>query len=34
MRDIIETVTVLDETGVQHVLSVEELELGYRTSCI
>ncbi len=27
MRDIIETVTVLDETGVQHVLSVEELEL-------
>lgn len=28
MRDIIETVTVLDETGVQHVLSVEELELG------
>ena len=34
MRDIIETVTVLDETGAQHVLSVEELELGYRTSCI
>ena len=34
MRDIIETVTVLDETGVQHVLSVDELELGYRTSCI
>ena len=29
-----ETVTVLDETGAQHVLSVEELELGYRTSCI
>ena len=32
MRDIIETVTVLDDTGAQHVLSVEELELGYRTS--
>ena len=25
---------MLDETGAQHVLSVEELELGYRTSCI
>lgn len=34
MRDIIETVTVLDEAGTQHVLSVDELELGYRTSCI
>lgn len=34
MRDIIETVTVLDEAGTQHVLPVEELELGYRTSCI
>lgn len=34
MKDIIESVTVLDEDGEEHELSVEELELSYRHSCI
>lgn len=34
MKDIIEWVTVLDSTGEERELSLEELELGYRTSCI
>lgn len=34
MKDIIETVTVIDAEGTERVLSVAELELGYRKSCI
>ncbi|MGN0351860.1 MAG: UDP-N-acetylmuramate dehydrogenase [Roseburia sp.] len=34
MKDIIESVTVLDEDGEEQELSVEELELSYRHSCI
>lgn len=34
MKDIIEYVTVLDANGKEHTLTVEELELGYRRSCI
>lgn len=34
MKDIIESVTVLSEAGMELSLSVEELELGYRTSCV
>lgn len=34
MKDIIERVMVLDADGVELELSVEELKLGYRTSCI
>lgn len=34
MKDIIESVTVVDPEGSVHVLGLEELELGYRTSCI
>lgn len=34
MKDIIECVTVLDVNGEELTLTVEELELGYRRSCI
>lgn len=34
MKDIIENTTVLDSCGVEHMLSVDELKLGYRSSCI
>lgn len=34
MKDIIESVQVLDTEGNQHTLSVEELDLAYRHSCI
>jgi UDP-N-acetylmuramate dehydrogenase len=34
MKDILCRVTVVDAQGTIHNLSVEELELGYRTSCI
>lgn len=34
MKDIIESVTVLDAEGESKVLSLEELDLGYRRSCI
>lgn len=34
MKDIIKSVTVVDETGEKKRLTVQELELGYRTSCI
>lgn len=34
MKDIIESVTVLDAAGDEKKLSLEELELGYRKSCI
>lgn len=34
MKDIVEQVTVLDSTGEERELSSDELELGYRTSCI
>lgn len=34
MKDIVESVTVLDAECREKVLSVEELELGYRSSCI
>lgn len=34
MKDIIECVTVLDSMGNEKELSVEELSLGYRKSCI
>lgn len=34
MKDIIEQVTVLDSAGRERKLSLDELELGYRTSCI
>lgn len=34
MKDILESVTVLDAECREKVLSVEELELGYRSSCI
>lgn len=34
MKDILTAVTVLDQEGNEKILSAEELELGYRTSCI
>lgn len=34
MKDIIERVTVVDKSGNEKELTLEELELGYRTSCI
>lgn len=34
MKDIIESVTVIDEEGQELELSLEELELSYRHSCI
>ena len=34
MKDIIESATVLDAAGCEKILSLEELELGYRKSCI
>lgn len=34
MKDIIETVVVIDAEGNEKELPVEELELGYRSSCI
>ncbi len=34
MKDIIERVTVLEPNGEERTLSAEELELGYRRSCI
>lgn len=34
MKDIIDKVTVIDADGSKKVLTVEELELGYRKSCI
>lgn len=34
MKDIIERVTVLDSVGEERELTLDELELGYRTSCI
>ena len=34
MKDIVETVTVVQTDGTEEVLSREELELGYRKSCI
>jgi len=34
MKDILTAVTVLDKDGNEKKLTVEELELGYRTSCI
>lgn len=34
MKDILESVTVLDAEGHEKMLSVDELELGYRSSCI
>lgn len=34
MKDIIERVTVLNAAGTEYELAFEELELGYRTSCI
>ncbi len=34
IKDILSNVTVLDEDGKKRELSVEELELGYRRSCI
>lgn len=34
MKDILSTVTVIDTNGNEKVLSVEELELSYRHSCI
>lgn len=34
MKDIIECVTVLDTSGEERELTLEELKLGYRTSCI
>ena len=34
MKDIIESVTVVDAKGERKTLSLEELELGYRKSCI
>ncbi len=34
MKDIVERVTVLDSVGVERELTLDELELGYRTSCI
>lgn len=34
MKDIIESVTVLDANGKKHTLTAEQLELGYRRSCI
>ena len=34
MKDILERVTVLDVRGQEHVLELEDLELGYRHSCI
>ena len=34
MKDILTAVTVLDQEGNEKIFSAEELELGYRTSCI
>lgn len=34
MKDIIESVTVLDAAGNEKILTLEALELGYRKSCI
>lgn len=34
MKDIIESVKVLDQDGEEHTLSLEELDLSYRHSCI
>ena len=34
MKDILTAVTVLDQEGNEKIHSAEELELGYRTSCI
>ena len=34
MKDILESVKVIDPEGMMHILSVEELDLSYRHSCI
>lgn len=34
MKDIVESVTVLDRTGEEKVLTAEQLKFGYRSSCI
>ena len=34
MKDILESVKVIDPEGMMHTLSVEELDLSYRHSCI
>mgnify|MGYP000691417756 CR=1 FL=1 len=34
MKDILESVKVIDNEGMMHTLSVEELDLSYRHSCI
>lgn len=34
MKDIVESVTVLDREGTQKVLTAEQMEFGYRSSCV
>lgn len=34
MKDIVESVTVLDREGTKKVLTAEQMEFGYRSSCI